>query len=150
LTHIVRVLALVALGSAICAIGAQALRAQGTSHSIWDGVYTDAQAKRGAAAYSTNCAVCHGDSLAGDGAEIPALTGKSFMNNWDSQGLDALFDRIHTTMPQSSPGSLSASTVADITAYILSVNQLPSGSAEVPADSQSLKNIQFVAKKPDR
>jgi cytochrome c553 len=150
LTYNLRVLVLVATFLAICAIAATALRAQDGSHSIWDGVYTDAQAKRGAAAYAAHCALCHGDSLAGNGADIPALSGQSFLYNWDGLGLDALFDRIHTTMPQSNPGSLSPNEVADITAYILSANQVASGSTELPADAQSLQKIQFVAKKPDR
>jgi len=149
LTYNLRVLVLVATGLVICAVAATALRAQnGGSHSIWDGVYTDAQAKRGAEGYAAHCAECHGDSLSGNGADIPALAGQSFLYNWDGLGLDALFDRIHTTMPQSDPGSLSVNEVADITAYLLSVNEVPSGSTELPADMQSLKNIQFVAKKP--
>ncbi|MGA2562048.1 MAG: cytochrome c [Steroidobacteraceae bacterium] len=149
MTYNLRVLVLVATLLAICAVTATALRAQEGSHSIWDGIYTDAQAKRGAAAYATHCAQCHGDSLSGNGADIPALAGTSFLYNWDGLGLDALIDRIHTTMPQSNPGSLSVSEVADITAYLLSVNQLPTGSTELPSDTQSLQKIQFVAKKPD-
>ena len=149
MTYNLRVLVLLATCLVICAIAATAPRAQDGSHSIWDGVYTAPQAKRGAAGYADHCAQCHGDSLSGNGADIPALAGKSFLYNWDGLGLDALFDRIHTTMPQSDPGSLSVSEVADITAYLLSVNEAPSGSTELPADMQSLKNIQFVAKKPD-
>jgi cytochrome c553 len=148
LTYKLRLLVLAATCLVICAITATALRAQEGSHSIWDGVYTDAQAKRGAAGYAEHCAQCHGDSLSGNGADIPALAGSSFLYNWDGLGLDALFDRIHTTMPQSNPGSLSVNEVADITAYLLSANQLPSGSTELPADTQSLQKIQFVAKKP--
>jgi quinoprotein glucose dehydrogenase len=148
LTYNLRVLVLVATCLVICAITATALRAQDVSHSIWGGVYTAAQAKRGAAAYADHCASCHGESFAGNGADIPALSGKSFLYNWDGLGLDALFDRIHTTMPQSDPGSLSVNEVADITAYVLSANQVPSGTTELPADTQSLQKIQFVAKKP--
>jgi cytochrome c553 len=148
LTYNLRLLVLVATCLVIFAITATALRAQDGSHSIWDGVYTAEQASRGAAGYTTHCALCHGESLAGNGADIPALAGMSFLYNWDGLGLDALFDSIHTTMPQSNPGSLSVSEVADITAYLLSVNQVPPGSTELPADTQSLQKIQFVAKKP--
>ena len=149
MTYNLRVLVLVATGLVICAVAATALRAQnGGSHSIWDGIYTDAQAKRGAEGYAAHCAQCHGDSLSGNGADVPALAGQSFLYNWDGLGLDALFDRIHTTMPQSNPGSLSVNEVADITAYLLSVNQVSSGTTELPADTQSLQKIQFVAKKP--
>ena len=44
---------------------AMAALSQETSRSIWDGVYTEAQAKRGAAIYSAECAGCHGLDLTG-------------------------------------------------------------------------------------
>jgi len=34
-----------------------------TSRSVWDGVYTEAQAKRGEAIYEQNCVSCHGPAL---------------------------------------------------------------------------------------
>ena len=41
------------------------LRAQDVSSSVWDGVYTQAQADRGKTAYNESCAACHGDQLTG-------------------------------------------------------------------------------------
>src|SRR5438876_3128832 len=44
------------------------LRAQAPateSRSVWDGVYTEEQAKRGESIYRKECAVCHGDMLTG-------------------------------------------------------------------------------------
>jgi S-disulfanyl-L-cysteine oxidoreductase SoxD len=36
------------------------------SRSVWDGVYTEAQAKRGEALFAENCVTCHGPALEGD------------------------------------------------------------------------------------
>ena len=49
------------------------LRAQ-AEPSVWDGIYTDGQAARGAAVYEKECAQCHGPGGAGGGM-APALTG---------------------------------------------------------------------------
>jgi cytochrome c553 len=132
-------------GGGLCAT---ALRADQAARSIWDGVYTAAQAQRGAADYTNHCESCHTDSLAGDGADIPALAGQAFMNNWDGLALSELFDRIHTSMPQNDPGSLSAQEVADLMAYLLSANKIPAGAVELPVDAPSLQTIQFDAKRP--
>jgi cytochrome c len=127
---------------------ASALRAQEAGHSIWDGVYTAAQAQRGATEYANRCATCHGDTLAGNGTDAPALTGKMFMDDWDGLTLTALFDRVHTTMPQSNPGSLTGQVAADLTAFLLSANQLPAGPKELTDDARGLESIHFEAKKP--
>ena len=50
-----------------------AVSAQATK-SANDGVYSDAQAKRGDVLYKENCATCHGDNLEGSGP-MPPLTG---------------------------------------------------------------------------
>jgi S-disulfanyl-L-cysteine oxidoreductase SoxD len=140
---------LLATGLTLCGlIGASALYGDEATHSIWDGVYTVGQAQRGAAEYTSNCVNCHMDSLAGDGADVPPLAGRPFLDNWDGLDLSALFDRIHTTMPQSNPGSLSAQQVVDLMAYLLSANQFPAGTKELPGDAPSLRAIQFQAKKP--
>lgn len=134
--------------AAIGLIAAGALWADAASHSIWDGVYTTAQAQRGAMLYTNLCTECHQQDLAGNGADAPALAGNAFMNDWDGLAVAALVDRIHTTMPQSNPGSLSVAQATDLTAFLLSANQIPAGSNELSADPQAQQNIQFQAKKP--
>lgn len=47
------------------------------SRSVWDGVYTEEQAKRGETVYGKECSSCHGDLLTG-GESAPALTGGVF------------------------------------------------------------------------
>ena len=41
------------------------LQAQAPAKTVWDGVYTEAQAARGRSAYQQHCAECHGGSLEG-------------------------------------------------------------------------------------
>jgi quinoprotein glucose dehydrogenase len=134
--------------AAIGLVAAGVLWADAVSHSIWDGVYSAAQAQRGATLYANLCTSCHQDNLAGDGGDTPALAGKAFMNDWDGQAVAALIDRIHTSMPQSDPGTLNMQQATDLTAYLLSANQIPAGSSELSADPQAQQNIQFQAKKP--
>src|SRR5437867_2241587 len=117
----------------LAAIGASyaALRAQERpSRSVWDGVYTKEQAKRGQSLYNQHCASCHGETL--EGIEMaPALTGGDFLDRWAGQTLGDLFERLRTTMPADKPGRLSREVNTDITAYILSINQFPAGEAEL-------------------
>jgi len=112
--------------------------------SIWDGVYTDAQAERGHTLYMQNCSRCHGADLSGN-FETPPLVGR-FMPYWSGSTLDALFDYVSTAMPLDQPGALGPAANTDIVAYILKSNDLPSGSKELSADR--LKAINFDPAKP--
>jgi quinoprotein glucose dehydrogenase len=122
------------------------LRAQ-PSPSVWDGVYTEAQALRGAALYDTECAECHGPAGAGGGM-APPLVGPAFSANYDSLTVGDLFDRNRTTMPPGREGQMSGQETADVTAYMLKVNDFPAGSAELPTQSMALEGIRYLALKP--
>jgi mono/diheme cytochrome c family protein len=112
--------------------------------SVWDGVYTAEQAKRGQAKYNAQCASCHGDTLMG-GESAPPLAGGEFLSTWNGLTVGELFDRTRTTMPQNRPGSLSRETNAEILAYILSGNQFPAGKVELPQSSEALREIKLDA-----
>ena len=112
--------------------------------SVWDGVYSDQQAARGAALYQTACASCHGDKLQGKG-QTPALTGPDFVMNWSGMMLGDLFDKIQTSMPADKPGSLSREQNASLVAYLLSANKFPSGMTELSSDAERLRQIRFEA-----
>ena len=118
-----------------------------TPSSIWDGVYTDTQAGRGELGFSAHCASCHGANLGGTG-EAPALAGPQFLSDFDGLSAGDLFDRIRTTMPQDNPGSLTRDQLADILAFLLKENGLPSGAKELDRRSEYLKAIGFSATKP--
>lgn len=137
------------LGSALIASSFFALRAQepAESRSVWDGVYTEEQAKRGETVYKKECGACHGEMLTG-GESAPPLTGGSFQANWNGLTLGDLFDRIRKTMPQSKPGSLTRQQGSDVLAFMLSMNKFPAGKTELYRQSEMLKEIRFETKKP--
>ncbi len=126
------------LVAAIVLVGAGALHAQ---QSVKSGVYTDAQAERGKAAYAEKCAACHGDKLDGGGA--PGLAGKDFLSFHAGEGLSDLFDKIKETMPASDPGSMTPAQTADMVAFILKTNQFPAGTKDLPSEVAALKTITF-------
>jgi cytochrome c len=114
--------------------------------SIWDGVYTETQAERGHTLYNQNCGRCHGADLSGT-YETPPLVGR-FMPYWSGSTLEALFDYISTAMPLDHPGALKADANADIVAFILKSNDMPSGAKELKAGS--LKAINFDSAAPPK
>ncbi len=111
-----------------------------SSRTVLDGVYTEAQAKRGEAEYSANCAKCH------DGADVdgPPLTGDPFIDRWREDSLASLFSFIKAKMPRDTPGKLSDGAYRDIVAYILQANEYPAGNAELTVNT--LASTQLVGK----
>jgi mono/diheme cytochrome c family protein len=112
-----------------------------------DGVYADAQAKRGEAVYTTACAGCHQPDLSGDG-QTPALVGKDFNMDWNDLAMSDLFDRTRGTMPADKPGTLTPAQASDVIAYLLQKAGFPAGQTALPTDSAALKAIKFVSPKP--
>jgi len=126
---------------------APATSSPGPPPSVWDGVYTVEQAKRGEPFYSQGCARCHGPDLTG-GETAPALTSAEFKSNWSGLSVDDLFERIKVSMPQDSPGSLSRQQTADILAFVLFKGGFPAGEKELAREAEILKGIRFEATKP--
>jgi S-disulfanyl-L-cysteine oxidoreductase SoxD len=114
--------------------------------SVWDGVYTEEQAKRGAPLYSEHCASCHGSEMGGEMA--PPRASGDVLSGWDGLTVGDLFERIRISMPQNAPGSLSGQQNADILSFMLSANKFPAGSTELGNQGMMLKAIKFEAKKP--
>jgi len=137
-----------ACAAIICALVAAGVRAQAPSRSVWDGVYTNDQAKRGQPLYSQYCGACHGDTLGG-GESAPALAGAEFMSNWNGLTLGDLFERMRTSMPQDKPGKLSREQNADILAHMLRANEFPAGTVELNRNTELLKQIRIDATKPE-
>ena len=130
------------------AIGGSLLRAeQAGDKTSSSGVYTEAQATRGAALFADKCASCHAPDLTGLD-QAPPLTGNDFNTNWNDLSLNDLFERIQISMPADKPGSLSRQEAADIVAFVLQKASFPAGQAELPSAADGLKAIKFVAKKP--
>jgi len=102
--------------------------------STLSGIYTDEQSARGRDVYLGSCKSCHAPE---------SHTGATFAKWWRGKRLSDLFAFISTRMPKNDPGSLAPEDVADVMAYLLKMNQMPVGEAELPADADSLKKFRI-------
>ncbi len=101
------------------------------------GAYSAAQATRGKALYGDQCVACHGEML--EGVVGPPLTGDDFLADFGGKAVKELVDKIHSTMPQQAPGTLSDAQSIDLTAFILQSNKYPAG-----ADLTAATSAQFT------
>lgn len=115
--------------------------------TVWDSVYSAAQAARGDTAYVKSCARCHGASLGG-ADQSPPLAGASFLGNWNALPLSELHSRIKTTMPSDSIGVLDGKLVTDVIAYLLKANGFPEGARELSTNTDSLAEIELRTRRP--
>jgi mono/diheme cytochrome c family protein len=137
------------LGAAVISLVAgaeQAVSGQAGSKTVWDGVFTEAQAARGRTLYAQHCAQCHGAGL--QGGEYKSLTGDRFWTDYQETTVDYVLGQMSKNMPHSEDGSLKgtlgASVYADIMAHILSANGFPAGTRELAADA--VVGVQIVKK----
>ncbi len=86
------------------------------------------QVERGAAAYATNCAFCHGAELEGGG--FPPLSGTEFVKRWDERPVSDLYDFVRTQMPLGAGGTLAPEVYVDLVALILATNGVEPGEVE--------------------
>ena len=122
---------------------------QQSARTVWDAVYSEAQATRGEEVYRQECAACHLDSLGG--ADMaPALAGEAFMKTWNELSVGDLFERIRISMPQDNPARLTRQQYVDLVAYMLQANKFPAGAAELGDDLPGLKEIKILVKAPGR
>jgi mono/diheme cytochrome c family protein len=109
----------------LCGAAVQA----GQPRSLTSGVYSAAQAARGAEIYKAQCVSCHGAAM--DGSIGPPLVGDSFLANWSARPLSEVADKIQKTMPFEQPGSLSRQQTADLLAYMLQVGTFSAGPVDL-------------------
>jgi len=135
--RLMALLPVAAIGSAL--VNAQAPGAK--ARTVWDGVYTDAQAGRATAVFSQSCANCH--TLGADGKG--PLTGDKFWSGFTQKTVADLLTFVKTNMPNGvNAGSLPASTYNDLVALILKSNGFPAGATEVAPDS--VAGVQIIPK----
>ena len=108
--------------------------------TVWDGVYTEAQAARGQMAYGPNCAGCH--ALAAEG-KAP-LAGDPFWKSFAQKTVGDLLEFVSANMPNGTPGSLNESTYVDLVALILKTNGFPAGTTELARNN--IAGVQIVPK----
>jgi len=108
--------------------------------TVWDGVYTDAQAARGMMVFGQSCSGCH--ALAAQG-KAP-LVGDAFWKSFSQKSVSDLIEFVSTYMPNGNPGSLTEPTYRDIVALMLKSNGFPAGAAELGPDT--IAGVQIVPK----
>jgi mono/diheme cytochrome c family protein len=101
-------------------------------------VYTDEQADRGKDVYAATCRSCHSPT---------SHTGQVFADWWQNKPLSDLYNFIAAQMPKNDPGILAPEEVADVVAFLLKMNQMPTGQTELYPDPDSLKKF-WIDTKP--
>ena len=97
------------------------------------GWFSSEQVSQGRWEYSQKCSTCHGAQLQGAGA--PALTGRQFDVQWSGKTLHDFYNYVHDRMPLGQGGALNSQEYADIVAYVLAQNGLPSGNEKLTPSS---------------
>ena len=105
----------------------------------WDGVFTDAQARRGQQVYQRACSVCHLDELQGD-AVSPPLVGAVVHRTVRRIDARSRWCRASgSSMPQNAPDSLGDRAYIDLVSYLLKMNGSAAGATELPIDVAELE-----------
>ena len=105
------------------------------TRSTMAGVYSVPQATRGEELYAGFCRQCH---------TAESHTGAVFRKWWSGRRLAELFSYVSTRMPKNEPGSLDPQHYADLVAYLLKMNAMPTGAQELAPDLTSLQQIRIV------
>lgn len=95
-------------------------------------MYAKAQATRGKDIFGSICTSCH---------NISSQSGPTFAKRWNGARVSDLWVVMTETMPKDDPGSLTEKERADVIAYLLKINALPAGTAELSTDPDALKKI---------
>ena len=108
--------------------------------TVWDGVYTEAQAARGMMAFEQSCSGCHALTAQG---KAP-LVGDAFWKSFAQKTVGDLLEFVSTYMPNGTPGSLTEPTYRDIVALMLKSNGFPAGTTELGGNATA--SVQIVPK----
>jgi mono/diheme cytochrome c family protein len=129
-------------------VGVSAAQESPVRRSVWDGVYSEDQARRGETQYGRNCQSCHGLDLSGNPVdEVPALAWEGFLTQWNDRTIKDLFETVKRSMPKDNPGTLNARAYVDVVAYLLQANKFPSGSKDLSLNTDALAQIVFEKNK---
>jgi hypothetical protein len=94
--------------------------------------YTSGQARRGNGLFRDNCVSCHASS---------EFRGSSFERRWRNRAVGDMYEFVLYSMPDDNPGGLPEQTYADIVAYMLQLNDFPSGDTELPTSMDALMGM---------
>jgi mono/diheme cytochrome c family protein len=119
-------------------LAARSHRDTDTVLTTLSGVFSEEQAKRGKDSFASVCLSCHTPS---------EQSGDAFDQKWNQHTLYDLYSYISQQMPQDNPGSLDPATAADVVAYLLKLNAMPAGTADLTSDTAVMKNIRITRTK---
>ena len=115
-------------------------QAPAQGRTVWDGVYTEAQAARATSVFGASCSNCH--SLAPDGTGNRPLAGERFWQRNTQKSVGELLAFVSKNMPNgAAAGSLPPATYNDLVALILKSNGLPAGTAELTPETAASAQI---------
>jgi len=114
--------------------------AKPTGPTVWDGVFTDAQADRATGIFSQSCERCH--TLTSEGTR--PLSGDKFWEGYTQKTVGDLLNFVKTNMPNGQGGSLPGPSYNDLVALILKSNGFPAGKTEVTPET--VANVQIIPK----
>jgi len=138
-----RILLSLATATYVLSFGAAFIAAQAPkTATVWDGVYTNAQAERAVATFGSTCSRCH--TLTTDGSGNRPLTGDKFWEGFTQKTVGDLLKFVSTNMPNGQGGSLSAGTYNDLVALILKSNGFPAGATELAPET--IATVQIIPK----
>lgn len=123
-----------ALKKYVASAGGTAQEPAAEKTSTAAGVYTAEQASKGEETYMSNCVGCH---------PAGTYTTPAFKNHWNGRQLSELFALVSETMPKQEPASLTPKEYAQALAYLLKINDVPTGKTELPTDLEALKKIKI-------
>jgi mono/diheme cytochrome c family protein len=114
--------------------------ANAPGRTVWDGVYTDAQAARANPIFSQSCSNCH--TLTSEGNR--PVTGEKFWEGFTQKTVGDLLSYVSNNMPNGNGGSLPVSSYNDLVALILKSNGFPAGTTELAPET--VADVQIIPK----
>ena len=108
--------------------------------TVWDGVYTEAQAARGQTAFGQSCAGCHALTAARQGA----ARGRTILEEFRAENRRRSARVRQHQHAERRPGSLNESTYRDIVAVMLKSNGFPAGTSEL--ERNTISGVQIIPK----
>lgn len=123
------------VGDVVAPVG----RESGVVSRDGEGVYSEDQAERGEARFTSVCGSCHATE---------EFTGPEFWSRLAGSRVFGFFDFVRTNMPWRNPNTLTRDQYAEVVAYIIRLNGFPSGSAPLPSADAGLREVYFPAEGP--
>ena len=102
------------------------------TRTVMDSVFSARQVERGERTFAQVCTECH----------MPAEFSEGYMRSWVGLTVGEFVEFVRTSMPYDNPSALRHRQYVEVVTYILFLNGLPAGPADLSAER--LDSIQIV------